>query len=95
VDILTAPGILNVTSPDVSIQGLKFTAQFAPADGGLVRGSGSLTATQTLLGKRNLGAGAGTLAAVSIPKGEAPPLPQPDAASDAGISVEASADGGS
>jgi hypothetical protein len=89
VDILTAPGVLNVTSPDVSIQGLTFTAQFAPTDGGVVLGSGSLTATQTLLGKLELGAGAGTLTAVSIPAAEAPPgLPQPSApgvAGDAGV----------
>jgi hypothetical protein len=83
VDVLTAPGVLNVTSPDVSIRGLTFTAQFSPDDAGVVRGSGSLTATQTLLGKLTLGAGAGTLSAVSIPAADAPPnLPQP---SDGGV----------
>jgi|HubBroStandDraft_2_1064218.scaffolds.fasta_scaffold84970_2 hypothetical protein len=85
VNIETAPGILNVASPHVSIQGLKFTAQFAPVDGGLVEGSGSLTATKTFLGSLNLREmGAGTLTALSIPQGKAPPeLPRP-AGFDAG-----------
>jgi hypothetical protein len=84
VDILTAPGVLTVTSPAVQIQGLTFTAQFVPAAGGLVRGSGSLTATHTLFGTLDLGAGAGTLNAVSIPKGAVRNIPQPSPSVDAG-----------
>jgi hypothetical protein len=80
VNIKTAPGVLDVTSPAVSIQGLEFTAQFAPVDGGLMQASGSLTATKTLLGKADLGSGAGTLTALSIPTAEAPAgLRQPGA----------------
>jgi hypothetical protein len=89
VNILTQPGVLDVTSPAVSIQGLTFTAQFTPVDGGLIQGSGSLTATKTFLGSDDLGAGAGTLSALSIPDAEAPPdLPQP------GILGDGGADGG-
>ncbi len=89
VNILTAPGVLNVASPDVSIQGLTFTAQFAPVDGGLVMGSGSLTSTKTYLTTDNLGPGAGTLSALSIPDAQAPAdLPQP------GVEGDAGADGG-
>lgn len=88
VNILTSPGELNVPSPAVSIQGLTFTAQFAPVDGGAVLASGSLTATKTYLGASALGAGAGTLQAISIPDGGAPAnLPQPG-------TLSAPADGG-
>lgn len=90
VNILTAPGVLNVASPAVSVQGLTFTAQFVPVDGGMIQASGSLTATNILLGAAGIaaGAGAGTLSALSIPDAAVPAdLPQPgtvvDAAADA------------
>jgi len=96
VNILTAPGELVVSSPAVTIQGLTFTAQFVPVDGGLVQASGSLTATKTFLGTNDLGPGSGTLAALSIPDAQAPAnLPQPGAISDAGADgSDALADGG-
>ena len=90
VNILTAPGVLNVSIPAVSIQGLTFTAQFVPVDGGLVQGSGSLTSTKTFLGTTDLGPGAGTLSALSIPDAQAPPsLQQPGAVGDAGDAGDA------
>jgi hypothetical protein len=88
VNILTAPGELKVTSPNVTIEGLKFTAQFVPVKGGLVQASGSLTATKTLLGAANLGPGAGTLTALSIPEAGAPTLPQPGIETDAGADAQ-------
>jgi hypothetical protein len=88
VNIVTSPGVLNVTSPNVSIQGLTFTAQFVPVEGGLVQASGSLTATKTYLGSIGLGTGAGTLTALSIPDGEAPALPQPPPLGDAGTTPD-------
>jgi hypothetical protein len=85
VNILTAPGVLNVSVPAVSIEGLTFTAQFAPVDGGRVLGSGSLTATKILLGSLAIDGGSGTLSALSIPDAEVPPdLPQPGTLVDAG-----------
>ncbi len=91
-NIETSPGVLDVPSPTVSIQGLTFTAQFAPVDGGLVLGSGSLTATKTYLGMFPEGPGTGTLTALSIPDADVPSgLPQP-AIRDGGVG--GAADGG-
>jgi hypothetical protein len=97
VNILTQPGVLNVSSPAVSIQGLTFTAQFVPVDGGLVMGSGSLTATKSFLGTFPAGPGTGTLSALSIPDAAAPAdLPQPGTENDAGADAgDAAADGDS
>jgi hypothetical protein len=96
VTILTAPGELNVTVPAVSIKGLTFTAQFVPVDGGAEMASGSLTATDTYLGMNELGPGAGTLTALSIPDAQAPAnLPQVGSfASDAGDAASEAAAGG-
>jgi hypothetical protein len=93
VNILTQPGQLNVPSPTVSVEGLVLTAQFAPVDGGVVQASGSLTATHTVaFGTADLGPGAGTLSAVSIPDAQAPAdLPQPGSITDAGADGEAGA----
>ena len=95
VNILTAPGVLNVTSPAVRIEGLTFTAQFVPVDGGLVQASGSLTAAKTYLGTTDLGPGSGTLSALSIPDASAPAdLPQPGVGGDGGTDGPAEADAG-
>ena len=96
VNVLTSPGVLDVPEPAVSIQGLTLTAEFVPADGGVVVGSGSLTASKAFLGTTLLaGTGAGTLQAISIPDGGAPKdLPQPGMgtnAPDGGL--DASAEG--
>ena len=95
VNILTEPGELNVPSPTVSIQGLTFTAQFIPVDGGM-SGSGSLTASKVFLGALAVGdGGAGTLSALSIPDAQAPSnLPQVGAVSDAGADAGDSGDAG-
>lgn len=95
VNILTSPGELDVPSPPVSIHGLTFTAQFVPVDGGLVQASGSLTAPTIIFLEQDAGAGSGTLSALSIPDGQAPPdLPQPGTEAGAGADA-ASPDGGS
>lgn len=95
VNILTAPGVLNVSEPPVSVTGLTFTAQFAPVDGGLVMASGSLTATNVSLGPVDAGAGTGTLAALSIPDAVAPPgIPQVGSIPDAGDAGVDAGDGG-
>jgi hypothetical protein len=80
----------------VTIDGLTFTAQFAPTDAGLVVASGSLTATNAYLGTNDLGAGTGTLTALGIPDASAlHGLPQVGAFADAGdASVADAADGG-
>jgi hypothetical protein len=94
VNIVTAPGVLNVTSPAVSIQGLTFTAQFVPVDGGLEQASGTLTASKTYLGTIAAGPGAGTLSALSIPDADVPDgLPQPSALIDAGAAEDGGAGG--
>ena len=88
VNILTQPGVLTDTDPKVTAEGLILTAQFAPGDGGVVYGSGSLTATHTYAfgGTIDLGVGTGTLTAVSIPDADAPDgLPQPGSFADAGL----------
>jgi hypothetical protein len=98
VNILTEPGQLDVPSPAVTVEGLVLTAQFTPVDGGVVQASGSLTATHTLLGTLDLGPGAGTMSAVSIPDAQVPAdLPQPGTVSgDAGVAgaTDAAPNGG-
>jgi hypothetical protein len=90
VNIVTAPGVLNVASPPVSIQGLTFNAQFVPVDGGLEQASGTLTASKTYLGTISAGPGSGTLSALSIPDADVPDgLPQPSALVDAGAGSDA------
>jgi hypothetical protein len=95
VNILTQPGELDVPSPKVSVQGLVLTGQFIPVGGGVIQGSGSLTATHTVaFGTSDLGPGTGTLSAVSIPDAEVPAdLPQPSAGGGVDGGVDAS-DGG-
>jgi hypothetical protein len=96
VNILTQPGELTVPSPAVTAKGLVLTAEFVPVDGGVVQASGALTATELVLGATNLGAGSGTLSAVSIPDAQAPDgLPEPGTEnSDAGVDGDAGGEDG-
>jgi hypothetical protein len=92
VNILTQPGELVDTSPEVTAQGLVLTARFTPVDGGAVQATGSLTATHTYAfgGMSDLGEGAGTLTAISIPDAMVPAnLPQPGAIVDGGADASA------
>jgi hypothetical protein len=88
VDVLTAPATMVVTRPNVTVQGLTMTAQFARGPDQVVRATGSLTADETLLGTTALGAGKGTMTALRVPDDRVtpgvPPAP-PRAAPDGGI----------
>jgi hypothetical protein len=56
-----------VTSPSVTLRNTKLTATFAVDAQGVLRGAGSLTADDVLLGTSESGAGAGTLTARITP----------------------------
>jgi hypothetical protein len=76
--VRTAPAMLNVESPRVTVQGLVMTARFVSAEGGVKRAAGRLTADQVLLGELPLGPGKGSLTAIYIPDDLAPTdVPRP------------------
>lgn len=75
--VVTAPARMVVQSPNVTIEGLTLTAQFANA-GGTVRGNGGLSADVVFLGESALGGGKGTMSALRIPDDRAPAgIPRP------------------
>lgn len=65
------PTDVKVTSPAVTVQKIKLSAQFR-ADGDVVRGQGSMASPQVLLGTIESGEGRGTLNARSITQAEWP-----------------------
>jgi hypothetical protein len=75
------PTDADVTQPVVFIRGIHMSASFAPDAQGLLRGSGSFTADQTLLSTKMIetGPAAGKFTALLIPAGNAPKdVPGPD-----------------
>jgi hypothetical protein len=74
----TADFDVVVESPMVTLRNSAMNASFAPDDKGVLRGSGSLTADQVLLGTIDSGKGAGQVTARSVTPAEAPPgIPGP------------------
>jgi hypothetical protein len=87
VNVLTQPATMAVEQPDVTIQGLTMTGQFASGADGGASATGSLSADATMLATTSLGPATGTLTAVRIPDALVPPgLPQPTLYFDAGAS---------
>ncbi len=84
-----APVDVHVTTPTVTVVGIVFNASFQLDDAGVLRGGGSFTSTDTVLGKGAPGASkspaSGTVSSRVIPANEVKPgLPEPpplDAAS--------------
>lgn len=71
--IVTAPAMMVVQSPAVTVAGLTMTAFFGDgADGQPPRATGSLTADTVLLGTSAIGAGKGTMSARLIAPNEVP-----------------------
>lgn len=99
--IVTAPAMMVVQSPAVTVAGLVMTAFFGEgADGQPARATGSLTADTVLLGTSAIGAGKGTMTARLMAPSEVPPgVPTaklPSAAADGGADASTSgSDGGS
>ena len=66
------PTDVKVTSPAVTVQKIKLSAQFKEAEPGVFRGQGSMASPQVLLGTIESGEGRGTLNARSITQAEWP-----------------------
>jgi hypothetical protein len=78
VIFVSAPVDVIVQLPPVTLRNARLTAQFAPDAEGVLRGSGSLSADQVLLGVVASGKGEGGLLARSLSDDEAPPgIPEP------------------
>ncbi|MBS2014342.1 MAG: hypothetical protein JST00_15755 [Deltaproteobacteria bacterium] len=80
--VLTAPAVISVQSPAVTVQDIYMNAFFGPdAATGRIRASGSLAANKVFLGDTLLGKGNGTMTALLLDAKEVPAdLPQPDKA---------------
>jgi hypothetical protein len=61
-----------VQQPAVTVQQIELSATFARDAMGLLRGDGSLTSTQLILGTTPSGQGTGTMSALLIPAGKSP-----------------------
>jgi hypothetical protein len=76
--LATSPVDVMVTSPPVTLRNTALDASFTADAGGILRGSGTLTADAVLIGSISSGMGAGNLTARSIPASQVPPgVPQP------------------
>lgn len=77
--VVTAPAVIAVQQPAVTVQGIYMNAYFSPGPDGRFSASGSLAATKVFLGETPLGKGNGTMTATLLKADETPAgLPQPD-----------------
>lgn len=77
--VVTAPAVITVVQPAVTVQGIYMNANFAPDANGRLRASGSLAANKVFLGETLLGKGNGTMTALALTAEETPKdLPLPD-----------------
>lgn len=75
---ITAPVDVVVQSPAVTLRNTQITGSFTPGPGGVLEGTGAISADDVLLGTTTSGAASGSMSAHSIPEAEVPPdVPQP------------------
>jgi hypothetical protein len=70
--LANAPGDVVVQSPAVTVKGIKFNLSFKPDEQGVLRGSGSFTGSDVLLGVTSSGAGVGTVSTREVAAADAP-----------------------
>jgi hypothetical protein len=70
------PVDVDVPTPQVTLRNTRFASTFAPDPGGLVRGTGSISADDVLIGTISSGRGEGSLAIRKVPDG-IPGVPAP------------------
>lgn len=71
VAFVNEPGDIDITQPDVFVQGIQLTAQFVD-DAGVLRGTGGITAEQVFIGETPSGTGSGTMRARLLTGDDAP-----------------------
>lgn len=77
VAFVNLPADVDITTPDVYVQGIQLVASFKDVDG-VLRGTGPVTAEQVFIGETPSGPASGTLVARQVPDDEVPPgVPQP------------------
>jgi hypothetical protein len=75
---INAPVDVTIQSPPVTVKAITLGTSFTLDTEGVLRGTGSVSATEVFLGTSPSGSVSGSLTARSIPEGEAPPnLPKP------------------
>lgn len=79
VAFITAPVDVVVQSPPVTLRNTQITGSFSVGAGGVLDGTGSISADDVLLGTTTSGAASGSMSARSIPDDKVPPgVPQPE-----------------
>jgi hypothetical protein len=77
VAFVNLPADVDIQQPDVFVQGIQLVASFKD-DGGVLRGTGPVTAEKVFIGETESGAASGTLVARQVPDDEVPPgIPEP------------------
>ena len=75
---INAPVDVTIRAPPVTVKAISLGSSFMLDTQGVLRGAGSVSASEVLLGMSASGAVSGSLTARSIPEGEVPPdLPRP------------------
>ncbi|MEO5730220.1 MAG: hypothetical protein ABI134_11765 [Byssovorax sp.] len=75
---ITAPVDVVVQSPTVTLRNTQITGSFKPGPGGILQGTGSISADDVLLGTTTSGPASGGMSAQSIPEAQVPMgVPQP------------------
>lgn len=93
--VVTAPAVIAVQQPAVTVQGIYMNAFFGPAGDGRISATGSLAASKVFLGETPLGRGNGTMTALLLKADETPAnLPQPDKALFTATDDSGAPDGG-
>jgi hypothetical protein len=72
VTMLTLPTDVVIQQPAVTVEGIEVTVSFAP-EGDVLRGTGSVTANNVIIGTTPSGPAKGTVIARQVPDAEAPP----------------------